>query len=50
MGEDNVPFESTDYRVVGTRPPRADASEKVIGRALFAADRDLPGMILWKIH
>lgn len=36
-------------RVVGTRPPRMDAPEKVIGRAIFAADVRLPGMLCGKV-
>ena len=39
----------TDYRVVGTRPPRPDAPDKLTGRALFGADTNLPGMLYGKM-
>lgn len=33
-------------RVLGTRPARADAADKVTGRAIFGADVRLPGMLV----
>jgi CO/xanthine dehydrogenase Mo-binding subunit len=41
--------EPTDYRVVGTRPPRHDAPDKVTGHALFGADINLTGMLYGKM-
>ena len=41
--------EVTDYQVVGTRPPRQDAPDKVTGHALFGADMNLPGMLYGKM-
>jgi len=40
---------TTDYQVVGTRPPRYDAPDKLTGRALFGADTNLPGMLYGKM-
>ena len=39
--------EQTDpqYTVIGTRPPRYDAADKVTGQARFGADIQLPRMI-----
>ena len=34
-----------DYKWVGTRPIRHDGYDKVIGKARFAADHDLPGQL-----
>ena len=39
----------TDYQVVGTRPPRHDAPDKLTGRALFGPDTNLPGMLYGKM-
>jgi CO/xanthine dehydrogenase Mo-binding subunit len=36
---------ATSYKYVGTRPVRPDGLDKVTGRARFAADLTLPGMI-----
>jgi CO/xanthine dehydrogenase Mo-binding subunit len=33
------------FKVVGTRPPRPDGVDKVIGRALYGADVSAPGML-----
>ncbi|MEM9204267.1 MAG: hypothetical protein AAGC53_21715, partial [Actinomycetota bacterium] len=33
------------YRWVGTRPIRHDGYDKVVGKARFAADLDLPGQL-----
>src|ERR1700689_779208 len=41
-------FES-DLKVVGTRPIRPDGVDKVIGRAVFAADTRAAGMLWGKI-
>jgi xanthine dehydrogenase molybdenum-binding subunit len=38
-----------EYTVVGTRPPRYDAADKVTGRALFGPDIHLPGLLYGKI-
>ena len=37
------------YHVLGTRPPRHDALEKVTGAARYGADVHLPGMLHGKI-
>ena len=37
------------YKVVGTRPIRHDAFDKVTGKALYGADIQLPGMIYGKV-
>ncbi len=37
------------YRVLGTRPARPDAVDKVTGKAIFGADIDLPGMLYAKM-
>src|ERR1700689_5373046 len=41
-------FES-DLKVVGTRPIRPDGVDKVIGRAVFAADTRAAGMLWGKV-
>ncbi len=33
------------YKIVGTRPNRPDATEKVLGQANYGADLSLPGML-----
>ena len=38
-----------NYKVVGTRPVRHDGPDKVMGRARYAADIHLPGMLHGKI-
>ncbi len=45
----NVVLSSQDYRVVGTRPIRHDGADKVAGRARYAADVALPGLLHGKI-
>jgi CO/xanthine dehydrogenase Mo-binding subunit len=45
MGEQAMP----EYAVVGKPIPRVEAAEKVTGRALFAADVKLPGMLYAKL-
>jgi xanthine dehydrogenase molybdenum-binding subunit len=37
------------FRVIGTRPVRADALDKVTGRAIFGPDVDLPGLLYGKM-
>ena len=37
------------FKVVGTRPPRPDGIDKVIGRALYGADVSAPGMLTGQI-
>ena len=39
----------SQYKVVGTRPKRRDAVDKVTGRALFGADMQLPGLLHGKV-
>ena len=39
-------YEQKNLRVVGTRPIRHDGPDKVTGRANYASDFTLPGM-LW---
>ncbi|MBM3943055.1 MAG: xanthine dehydrogenase family protein molybdopterin-binding subunit [SAR202 cluster bacterium] len=41
--------QSKKYNVVGTRPVRHDGVDKVTGRARYAADIDLPGMLHGKV-
>ncbi|MDP6354411.1 MAG: xanthine dehydrogenase family protein molybdopterin-binding subunit [Planctomycetota bacterium] len=41
--------ETTSYKVVGTRPIRHDALDKVTGRANYGADIHLPGMLHGKV-
>jgi xanthine dehydrogenase molybdenum-binding subunit len=43
---DTAPQPAGTFRVIGTRPGRADAADKVTGRAVFGADVRLPGMIV----
>jgi CO/xanthine dehydrogenase Mo-binding subunit len=38
-----------DFKVVGTSVPRAEGSDKVVGRTLYAADVNLPGTLWGKI-
>lgn len=39
----------TAYRVIGTRPKRYDATDKVTGRAQYGADVRLPNMLYGKV-
>jgi hypothetical protein len=41
---------TSDLKVVGTRPIRADGVDKVIGLAVFAADTRAAGMLWGKIE
>ncbi len=36
---------STQYKVIGSRPPRPDGVDKVTGRAVYGNDTQLPGML-----
>lgn len=40
---------SNEYLVIGTRPPRYDAVDKVTGRARYGPDISLPGLLHGKI-
>ena len=43
------PAEMTGLKVVGTRVPKADAVDKVLGKAEYIYDMQLPGMLYAKI-
>ena len=45
----NMVLSNQEYKVVGTRPVRPDGADKVTGKANYAADINLPGMIFGKI-
>ncbi|MCI0867206.1 MAG: xanthine dehydrogenase family protein molybdopterin-binding subunit [Chloroflexi bacterium] len=45
----NIVLSTKEYKVVGTRPIRHDGPDKVMGRARYAADIHLPGMLHGKI-
>jgi CO/xanthine dehydrogenase Mo-binding subunit len=45
----NIVLSNKEYKVVGTRPIRHDGWDKVTGRARYAADINLPGMLYGKI-
>jgi xanthine dehydrogenase molybdenum-binding subunit len=45
----NIVISTQEYKVVGTRPIRHDGPDKVMGRARYAADINLPGMLHGKI-
>jgi CO/xanthine dehydrogenase Mo-binding subunit len=38
-----------EFKVVGRSVPRAEGSDKVVGRTLYAADVNLPGTLWGKI-
>src|ERR1035441_7060928 len=42
-------YSDSGLKVVGTRPVRPDGIDKVVGRAVFAADTSVPGMLWGKI-
>jgi len=44
-----VKYEEKPLKVVGTRPLRPDGTDKVTGRARFAADYNLPGQLIGKV-
>ena len=41
----NLVISTQDYKVVGTRPIRHDGSDKVTGRARYAADTQMAGLL-----
>ncbi|MBM3941919.1 MAG: xanthine dehydrogenase family protein molybdopterin-binding subunit [SAR202 cluster bacterium] len=45
----NIVLSTQEYKVVGTRPIRHDGADKVMGRARYAADIHLPGMLYGKV-
>ena len=45
----NLVLSTEEYKVVGTRPIRHDGPDKVVGRARYAADIHLAGMLHGKI-
>jgi xanthine dehydrogenase molybdenum-binding subunit len=45
----NLVLSTQEYKVVGTRPIRHDGPDKVMGRARYAADIHLPGMLHGKV-
>ena len=45
----NIVLSTKEYEVVGTRPLRHDALDKVTGRAQYGADVHLPGMLYGRI-
>jgi xanthine dehydrogenase molybdenum-binding subunit len=47
--EPNVVLTTGDYKVVGTRPVRHDALERVTGTAMYGDDIQLPGQLYAKI-
>ena len=47
--EPNIVLSNQDYNVVGTRPVRHDAVDKVTGRAEYSDDVHLPGLLHGKI-
>ena len=47
--EPNVVLSNKDFKVVGSRPIRHDGPDKVMGRARYAADIHLPGMLHGKM-
>jgi isoquinoline 1-oxidoreductase len=42
---ENVPVKKTGFKVIGTSPGRKDGMDKVTGRAQYAGDIMLPGML-----
>ena len=47
--EPNVVLSTQDFSVVGTRPTRHDALDKVTGRAKYGDDVQMPGLLYGKI-
>ena len=47
--EPNMVLSNEEYKVVGSRPIRHDGPDKVMGRARYAADIHLPGMLHGKL-
>ena len=46
----NIVLATGEYDVVGTRPIRHDGPDKVLGRARYAADINLPGLLYGKLY
>ena len=46
---DELYLGKTSYQVLGNRPVRHDGADKVTGKAIYAADIQLPGMVHGKI-
>ena len=47
--EPNLVLSTEEFKVVGSRPIRHDGPDKVMGRARYAADIHLPGMLHGKM-
>lgn len=45
----NMVLSNKEYNVVGTRPIRPDGADKVTGKARYAADTNLPGMLFGRV-
>ena len=45
----NMVLSNQEYKVIGTRPLRHDATDKVTGRARFGADVHMPGLLYGQI-
>ena len=45
----NMVLSNEEFRVVGTRPVRHDGVDKVTGRAQYAADTAMPGLLYGKV-
>ncbi|MBN1249052.1 MAG: xanthine dehydrogenase family protein molybdopterin-binding subunit, partial [Anaerolineae bacterium] len=49
MSQDPRMESKTDVPVIGMRAPRVDAAEKVVGRARYATDTSMPGLLVGKV-
>jgi xanthine dehydrogenase molybdenum-binding subunit len=45
----NMVLSNQEYKVVGTRPIRPDGADKVTGKARYAADTNLPGLLFGRV-
>ncbi len=45
----NIVLSNQEFNVVGTRPVRPDGADKVTGKANYAADLNLPGLLFGKV-
>ncbi len=45
----NIVLSNREFNVVGTRPVRPDGADKVTGKANYAADLNLPGLLYGKV-
>ena len=45
----NMVLSNEEFKVVGTRPVRHDGVDKVTGRARYAADTAMPGLLYAKV-